>query len=167
MNGYIHHNIRGGIIYPFPTSIGCTVEVWEWISNFISHFTRHVIIYQYWDETLSVLVKGVPVFFDTQLHRPSITPRENLLLDQCNFKYRPDPKVSDRYVIDVDQGKQKDVMNGMFMCGSIFVYTVMIPFTVTVSGYWSLILRVMVSNLQSLFISSNRFSHYWIEVTDK
>ena len=30
------------ITYPFP-NYGCTVEVWEWISNFIPHFTGHVI----------------------------------------------------------------------------------------------------------------------------
>ena len=26
------------IAYPFPNLNGCTVEVWEWISSFISHF---------------------------------------------------------------------------------------------------------------------------------
>ena len=33
------------ITYPVPNFNGATVEVWEWISNFISHFTRHVITY--------------------------------------------------------------------------------------------------------------------------
>ena len=27
--------------YPFPNFNSETVEVWEWISNFISHITRH------------------------------------------------------------------------------------------------------------------------------
>ena len=27
------------ITYPFPNFNGATVEVWEWISNFITHFT--------------------------------------------------------------------------------------------------------------------------------
>ena len=27
----------------------CTIEVWEWISNLISHFTGHVITYPCWD----------------------------------------------------------------------------------------------------------------------
>ena len=31
------------ITYPFPNSNGCTVEVWEWISNFIPHFMSVVI----------------------------------------------------------------------------------------------------------------------------
>ena len=39
---------------------GATVEVWEWISNTISHFTRHVIIYPCWDKGKSMLVKEAP-----------------------------------------------------------------------------------------------------------
>ena len=35
------------ITCPFPNFNGCTVEVWEWISNFIPHFTRHVITYHW------------------------------------------------------------------------------------------------------------------------
>ena len=31
------------IAYPFPNFNGCTVEVWEWISNFISHFIMDLI----------------------------------------------------------------------------------------------------------------------------
>ena len=30
------------IIYPFPNFSGVDVEVWEWISNFISHITGHI-----------------------------------------------------------------------------------------------------------------------------
>ena len=44
--------------HPFPNSNGCTVEVWEWISNFISHFIMDVITYRCWDDSLSKLVKG-------------------------------------------------------------------------------------------------------------
>ena len=40
------------ITYPFPNFKGCTVEVWEWMSNFIPHFTGHVIIYPCWDLSL-------------------------------------------------------------------------------------------------------------------
>ena len=36
------------ITYPFPSFNGETVEAWEWISNFIPHFTEHVITYP-WD----------------------------------------------------------------------------------------------------------------------
>ena len=37
------------ITYPFPNFNGCTVEVWEWISNFITHFMMDVITYSCWD----------------------------------------------------------------------------------------------------------------------
>ena len=33
------------ITYPFPNFNGCTVEVWEWICNFIPHFIIAVITY--------------------------------------------------------------------------------------------------------------------------
>ena len=36
------------ITYPFPNFNGCTVEVWEWIRNFISHLIMDVITYP-WD----------------------------------------------------------------------------------------------------------------------
>ena len=35
ITSYIHHNVQDEIIYPFPNSNGATVEVWEWIINFI------------------------------------------------------------------------------------------------------------------------------------
>ena len=37
------------ITYPFPNFNGCTIEVWEWISNFIPHFIIDVITYPWWD----------------------------------------------------------------------------------------------------------------------
>ena len=36
---YIHYNIWDVITYPFPNFNGATVEVWDWIRNFIPHFT--------------------------------------------------------------------------------------------------------------------------------
>ena len=39
----------GEITYPYPNFNGCTVEVWEWKSNLISHFTGLVITYPCWD----------------------------------------------------------------------------------------------------------------------
>ena len=41
----IHYKVWDEIIYPFPNFSGATDEVWEWISNLIPHFTRHVITY--------------------------------------------------------------------------------------------------------------------------
>ena len=43
------------IIYPFPNFDGAAVEFQEWVSNFIPHFTDHVIT---WDQRISMLVKG-------------------------------------------------------------------------------------------------------------
>ena len=34
-----------------PNFNGCTVVAWESISNFISHFTGHVITYPCWDDS--------------------------------------------------------------------------------------------------------------------
>ena len=45
----IHYELWDEITYPFPNFNGCTVEVWEWISNFIPHFIGHVVTYPCWD----------------------------------------------------------------------------------------------------------------------
>ena len=44
-----HHKVWDEIVYSFPNFKGAAVEVWEWISNIIPHFTGHVITFQYWD----------------------------------------------------------------------------------------------------------------------
>ena len=46
-----------GVIYPFLNFNGCTVEVYEWISNFIPHFIMDVITYAWCDLSYSMLVK--------------------------------------------------------------------------------------------------------------
>ena len=48
MNNYIPDDVGDEIPYPFPNFNGATAEVWEWIRNFIPHFTGHVIIYPSW-----------------------------------------------------------------------------------------------------------------------
>ena len=57
------------IIYPFSNFNGwLTVEVWEWMHNFITHIAMDVITYPCWGESLSLLVKGSPgrfAAFDT------------------------------------------------------------------------------------------------------
>ena len=45
----IHGKVWDDNTCPFPNFNGATVEVWEWISNFIPHFTRHLITYPCWD----------------------------------------------------------------------------------------------------------------------
>ena len=38
ISNYIHYKMWEEITYPFPDFNGATVEVWEWINNFIPHF---------------------------------------------------------------------------------------------------------------------------------
>ena len=46
INNYIHYNLWGEIIfYSFPNVNGATLELWEWIGNFIPYLTGHVITY--------------------------------------------------------------------------------------------------------------------------
>ena len=45
MSNYIYHKVWDEITHPFPNFNGCTVEVREWISNFIPYFTMYVITY--------------------------------------------------------------------------------------------------------------------------
>ena len=45
LSNYIHNKMWYEITYPFWNFNGWTVKVWEWISNFTPHFTRHMIIY--------------------------------------------------------------------------------------------------------------------------
>ena len=46
---YIHYQVYDEITYTFPNSIDTAIEVWEWIINFIPHFTGHMITYPCWD----------------------------------------------------------------------------------------------------------------------
>ena len=46
---YIHYKEWDEITYPFSNFNGCTAKIWEWISDFIPHFTGNVITYAYWD----------------------------------------------------------------------------------------------------------------------
>ena len=49
VHGWMYHNshykVWHNITYPSPNFNGCTVEVWEWISDFTPHFIGHVITY--------------------------------------------------------------------------------------------------------------------------
>ena len=40
---YINFKVRDKITYLSPNVNGCTVDVWEWISNFTQHLTWHAI----------------------------------------------------------------------------------------------------------------------------
>ena len=43
------------ITYPFPNFNSCTVEVLEWMSNFIPHFMMDTFTYPWWDQRKSML----------------------------------------------------------------------------------------------------------------
>ena len=47
INDYIYYNVWGEITFPFPNFNGATVEVWEWISNFIPHLIMDLIIHPF------------------------------------------------------------------------------------------------------------------------
>ena len=54
ISSYIHYKVWGEIIYPFLNFNGATVDVWEWISNFIRRFTGNVTSCPYWDLSYSM-----------------------------------------------------------------------------------------------------------------
>ena len=45
ISNYTHYNVWDEMTYPFLNFKDATVEVSEWINNFISHFTGYVITY--------------------------------------------------------------------------------------------------------------------------
>ena len=46
---YIHYKVWDEITYPFLNFNGYTIEVWEWIDNFIPHLIGHAITHPCWD----------------------------------------------------------------------------------------------------------------------
>ena len=49
LSNYINFKIWDEITHPFPDLNIAAVEVWELISDFISHFIMDVIIHPFWD----------------------------------------------------------------------------------------------------------------------
>ena len=45
ISNYIHYNTWDEITYPFPNFNSAAIEIWEWISNSIQHFTVEGIMY--------------------------------------------------------------------------------------------------------------------------
>ena len=60
MINYIQYNVWDEIAYPVPNFNGCTIKVWEWISNFTPHLLVDVITNPCWDWRSSILVKWAP-----------------------------------------------------------------------------------------------------------
>ena len=52
----------------FPNCNGTTVNVWEWISNFISHLLVDVITYPCWKYISPILIKGPDISPHTRLY---------------------------------------------------------------------------------------------------
>ena len=49
ISNHIRSKVWNEIIHPFPNLNGETIEVWEWISSFISHLIMGVITHFCWD----------------------------------------------------------------------------------------------------------------------
>ena len=57
------------IMYPFPNFNGCTVEVWVWIRNSISHYIINMITYPCRDCGSTMFVKGSRGIFCISLRK--------------------------------------------------------------------------------------------------
>ena len=66
------------ITYPFPNFNGCTVEVWEWISNFIPPILMDVIIYPCWYYSYNPFIKGARG--DINTGSPSVNEKKSMSL---------------------------------------------------------------------------------------
>ena len=77
------------ITYPFPNFNGCTVEVWEWINNFIPHFIMVTINFPCMlglKFNHAVLVKGFPDIYNFSHHKWSLLSSiENWELSWCQL----------------------------------------------------------------------------------
>ena len=62
-NNYIRHKVPDEITYPFPNFNGCTVEAWEWISNFIPQFPMNVTTYSLQNIYKTIVSKVSAIFF--------------------------------------------------------------------------------------------------------
>ena len=52
ISNYMHYKGWDEINSPLPNFNGATVEVWGWISNFISYYIGHVITHPYHDDVI-------------------------------------------------------------------------------------------------------------------
>ena len=82
----IRYNVWDEITDPSPNFNGATVEVWEWISNFIPHFTGYVITYSYQANSWSTLVKRA-LYQCTDKRSCSLTRKENQTFKILNQHY--------------------------------------------------------------------------------
>ena len=64
---HIHYKVWDEITYSFPNFNGGTVEVWEWISNFIPHFIGHLITYSCCESMSLFRLQWVKVCYNQNL----------------------------------------------------------------------------------------------------
>ena len=71
------NRVWGEIMYPLSNFNVVTVEVWEWISNFIAHFMMDVITHPCWDWSLFMLkAKDPKVLWHTRKAYSSCATKE-------------------------------------------------------------------------------------------
>ena len=57
-SNHMQSKVWDKITNPSPNFNGYTVEVWEWISDFIPHFMMDIIIYPCWDNSWTIYVRN-------------------------------------------------------------------------------------------------------------
>ena len=70
MNDYINSKMWDEITHPFQNVNDAAIDVWEWIDNFIPHFTWRVITYPYWENgsRLSMIRFNDPMLCTTPIN---------------------------------------------------------------------------------------------------
>ena len=89
------------ITYPFPNFNGVTIEVWEWISNSISHFKMDVSAYICWDKLSHITIKG-PLLSNRSNPRVSFPETSNFYF---NFAIRYLPELNTHDVMSLINSK--------------------------------------------------------------
>ena len=88
ISNHTHYKMQDEITYPFPNFTGANTEVWEWISNFITHFNWTCdYLSMLGLKLIQMLVKGGVITGQIDLHenrfslcqKPSFANNESVL----------------------------------------------------------------------------------------
>ena len=104
---HMFDKVRVEIIYPFPNFNGCTVEVWEWISNFIPKVIMGLITYPCWYyNSIQVSKRGLwSIYKSTDIMLAGTKPVYHIkipvtfLLPITNSKYHYHRKCWERRIV--------------------------------------------------------------------
>ena len=94
------------ITYPFPNFYITTVEVWEWMSNFIPQFVIDIITDPCWDQRYSMLItdaRGLNIFFvsaSMASENSLFTPDDDVIKWKYFPRYWPFVRGIQRYAAD-------------------------------------------------------------------